>query len=200
MRYLLFLMLICIPLSLSAQGLDLTGRVSFRMQNVSYDENSDIQPDSISNTEYGKTALVPGLQQLLNVALFGRTREMDITLLADLRNNEWNKIEARNLNRISRFTLDMRIRNHEIILGDFFESMGEGFLQSREIRGFKYGLRAPSAFGDNSFVNFRIRRCCQSGNRKGGPSAGSIQTIRDGRTVSPLAGRRNIAGRCQWHI
>ncbi len=154
MRYLFLIIIIFIPVSLMAQGLDLTGRVSFRLQNISYDEVSEIKPDSISDDEYGKTILVPGLHQYLNVALFGRTREMDLTLLADLRNNSWNKLEARNLNRISRFTLNMRIRTHEIIVGDFFESMSENFIQSREIRGLKYALRTPDVFGANSFVYF----------------------------------------------
>jgi hypothetical protein len=136
-----------------AQGLDVTGRVSFRLQNTSYNENSEIKPDSISDSNYGKTTLVPGLQQSLNVALFGRTRDLDMTLLADLRNNNWNRLEPRNLNSISRFTLNMHVRTHQIILGDFFESMSESFLQSREIRGLKYGVTVPEALGGNSFIS-----------------------------------------------
>jgi len=142
------------PLLLWSQGLDLTGRISFRMQNVAYDENSEIKPDSISDDQYGKTYLVHGLQQYLNIALFGRTSNLDLTFLADLKNNEWNKLEARNLNRISRLTLSMRIRSHEIIFGDFFESLEESFIQSREIRGAKYQVQINDAFGSNSFVNF----------------------------------------------
>ena len=154
MRYLFLIIIIFIPISLMGQGLDLTGRISFRIQNVDYDETSELKPDSVSDDEYGKTTLVSGLHQHLNVALFGRTREMDLTLLADLRNNAWNKLEARNLNRISRFTLNMRFRTHELILGDYFESMSESFLQSREIRGLKYAMRAESVFGANSFISF----------------------------------------------
>ena len=116
MRYILFILIICIPIILTGQGMDLTGRISFRVQNFSYDENSDIKPDSISADEYSKTTLAPGLSQFLNVALFGRTQTMDLTLLADLKNNEWNRLAIRNLNQLSRFTLNMRISNHEIIL------------------------------------------------------------------------------------
>ena len=154
MRYWFLIIIIFLPISLMAQGLDLTGRISFRIQNVSYDETSEIKSDSVSSDDYGKTTLVPGLHQYLNVALFGRTREMDLTLLADLRNNAWNKLEGRNLNRISRFTLNIRIRTHEIILGDYFESMSESFLQSREIRGLKYATHVESVFGAKSFVSF----------------------------------------------
>jgi hypothetical protein len=136
-----------------SQVLDLTGRVSFRLQNIDYDEKSEIKPDSISDDEYGKSILIPGLHQYINVALFGRTNNLDLTLLADLRNNAWNKLESRNLNSVSRFTLNMRIHSNEIVLGDFFESMGESFLQSREIRGLKYALHAESAFGGNSFLD-----------------------------------------------
>jgi len=152
-RYLFILFIIIMPISLMAQGLDLTGRVSFRLQNIDYDEESEIKPDSISDDEYGKSILIPGLHQYINVALFGRTNNLDLTLLADLRNNAWNKLEPRNLNSVSRFTINMRIHSNEIVLGDFFESMGESFLQSREIRGLKYALRAESAFGGDSFVD-----------------------------------------------
>jgi len=153
-RYILFLIILGVPIILSGQGIDLTGRISFRVQSLSYDENSDIKPDSVSNDAYGKTTLAPGLSQFLNVALFGRTRTMDLTLLADLKNNEWNRLAVRNLNQLSRFTLNMRISNHEIILGDFFESRGESFLYSRQFRGAKYQVNTDNVFGNNTFLNF----------------------------------------------
>ncbi len=137
-------------------GLDVTGRVSMRVQNVSYDETSPIKPDSIPDDQYGKTTLIPGLQESLNLAIFGRTQNLDMTLLADLANNSWNRLEVRNLNRLSRLTFNLRVAQHEIILGDFFESLGETYIQSREIRGAKYAFIAEDLFGDGSFGDFRI--------------------------------------------
>ncbi len=137
-------------------GLDVTGRVSMRVHNLSYDETSQIKPDSIPDDQYGKTTSIPGLQQSLNLAIFGRTQDLDMTLLADLANNSWNRLEVRNLNRLSRLTLNLRLAQHEVIIGDFFESLGETFLQSREIRGARYAFIGENLFGDGSFADFRM--------------------------------------------
>ena len=151
------LLILMVVAGLKAQtGLDLTGRVSMRIQNTSYDQTSEIKPDSIPDSEYGKTTLVPGLQEYLNIALFGRTENMDMTLLADLTNNNWNRLEYRNLNRISRLSFNMHFGQHDLVLGDFFESVGETFLQSREIRGIRYDLSSDDTFGKNSFTEVKI--------------------------------------------
>jgi hypothetical protein len=136
--------------------LDITGRVSMRIQNTSYDQTSQIKPDSIPDSEYGKTTLVPGLQEYLNIALFGRTENMDMTLLADLTNNNWNKLEYRNLNRISRISFNMHFGQHDLVLGDFFESQEETFIQSREIRGIRYDLVSENTFGGGSFTEVKV--------------------------------------------
>ena len=137
-------------------GLDVTGRVSMRVHNFSYDESSQIKPDSIPDDQYSKTTAIPGLQQALNLAIFGRTQDLDMTLLADLSNNSWNRLEVRNLNRLSRLTFNLRFAQHEVILGDFFESLGETFLQSREIRGARYAFVGEDLFGAGSFADFRM--------------------------------------------
>jgi hypothetical protein len=136
---------------LGAQSaLDLTGRVSLRSENVHYDENSEILPDSIDADEYGKTTLIPGLRHRLNLALFGRTKNLDLNLLSDLEYNDWNKFNFR------RFSLDMRFSNHELMGGDFFESINETFLYSREVRGGRYRLSMDDMFGANSFVRVNV--------------------------------------------
>jgi len=152
-RLILVCLLIILPTFVIAQsGFDVTGRASLRFQNTSYDEKSKIKPDSVEASEYGKTDMIPGLQQSLNLSLFGRTKDLDLTLLADIKNNEWNSFDFKDLNSVSRLTLNMRISNHEIIVGDFFESGNDVFIQSREIRGGKYRANFPQAFGNNSFI------------------------------------------------
>lgn len=72
-------------LLLAQRAFNLTGRLSLQTLNISYDETSKIKPDSIPDDQYAKSTLVPGLQQRLNLALFGRSPHFDITLLSDLK-------------------------------------------------------------------------------------------------------------------
>jgi len=146
-------LIILLPVILFSQSnLDITGRVSMRVQNIDYDEDSKIIPDSISSEEYGKSTLIPGLQQSMNLSLFGRMQNFDFTLLSDLKNNEWNKLEFGNINSVDRVSLNLRLFNHEVILGDFYQSGNERFVQSREIRGLKYSTRIEKALGQNTFI------------------------------------------------
>jgi len=146
-------LLILLPVVLFSQSnLDITGRVSMRVQNIEYDENSKIKPDSISSDDYGKSTLIPGLQQSMNLSLFGRMQNFDFTLLSDLKNNDWNKLDFGDINSDDRFSLNLRLSNHELILGDFYQSGNERFLQSREIRGIKYTTRMDQALGQNTFI------------------------------------------------
>ncbi len=139
MKRLNWLLLVMLPGLLWAQsGFNLTGRVSLQTLNVQYDEQSKLKPDSIPDDQYAKTTLIPGLQQRLNIALFGRTKNLDITLLGDLKNNQWDQLNQ--LNRVDRLTLNIRTGLNEFILGDFFESGSDLFVQSREVRGVKIHL------------------------------------------------------------
>lgn len=142
-----------LPLFLLAQqSIDVTGRISVNTINVEYDQKSDIKPDSVAGSEYGKTTLIPGLQQTLNISLFARTQNLDISLLGDIRNNDWNKLDFNNQNSIDRLSLSLRFANHEIVLGDFYESGSEFFLQSREIRGGKVALQFDNVWNRFSFI------------------------------------------------
>ncbi len=143
--------MLALPLSLFAQSqFNLTGRISLQTMNVSYDETSDIKPDSIPDEQYAKTALIPGLQQRLNIALFGRFSHYDVTILGDLKNNPWDKLN--NFKRVDRLTLNIRNGTNELILGDFFENGSELFLQSREVRGAKLFLEN----GSNYFYQIKL--------------------------------------------
>lgn len=134
-----YLVILLMASLLLAQGaFNLTGRLSLQTLNISYDETSKIKPDSIPDDQYAKSTLVPGLQQRLNLALFGRSRHFDITLLSDLKNNQWDQLNS--FNRVDRLTLNIRHGTNELILGDFFQSGSELFVQSREMRGLKLAL------------------------------------------------------------
>ena len=144
---------ILLPLVLFSQSnLDITGRVSMRVQNIDYDEESKIKPDSINFDEYGKSTIIPGLQQSMNLSLFGRMQNFDFTLLSDLKNNDWNKLDFGDINSIDRFSLNLRLFFHELVLGDFYQSGNERFLNSREIRGLKYSTRIEEVLGQNTFI------------------------------------------------
>jgi hypothetical protein len=136
-------------------GLDITGRASIKVKNITYDQTSKILPDSIDNVTYGKTILIPGLQQGLNLALFGRTSGLDMTLLADLNNNPWNSFNIKNPASVSRLTFDLRLQKQEMVLGDFFESGSDLFIQSREIRGGRFKGQFDNLFGKNTFIEVR---------------------------------------------
>ncbi len=145
MKRLNWLLLVMLPGLLWAQsGFNLTGRVSLQTLNVQYDEQSKLKPDSIPDDQYAKTTLIPGLQQRLNIALFGRTKNLDITLLGDLKNNQWDQLNQ--LNRVDRLTLNIRTGLNEFILGDFFESGSDLFVQSREVRGVKIHLERNASW------------------------------------------------------
>jgi hypothetical protein len=153
LKRILFSALLLIPVLSAAQtGIDLTGRASLRVQQTEYDQNSEIRPDSVAADQYSKTTVIPGLQQYLNLSLFGRTRDLDLTLLADIRNNDWDRFDLKDLNSISRFTLDVKFANNHVVIGDFFESGNELLLQSREVRGAKYSLLMENAFGKNNYL------------------------------------------------
>jgi hypothetical protein len=150
-------MLILYPAIMLAQaGFDLTGRVSLRVQNTGYDQNSEIRPDSINTDQYSLTTLIPGLQQMLNISLFGRTSSMDFTFLADLKNNEWNNLKLSDFNSIPRLSLYVHWDNQDLIAGDFFDSYSELFILSREVRGGKYRLQVDDIFGKNSVLEVNI--------------------------------------------
>lgn len=134
---------------------DITGRISFRMLNVQYDEQSEIKPDSVADREYAKSTLIPGLQQSLNLAFFARTHTLDLTLLGDIQNNPWNKLNR--LEAINRLSLSARFGSeNELILGDFFESGSEFFIQSREVRGAKLYLHFNKLWNNTSFLETKV--------------------------------------------
>ena len=166
--YIIFYLLL--PIILMAQnGINITGRVSLRMINTQYEEASDIKPDSISDKEYSRTILVPGFQQSLNLALFARTATTDWTLLGDLRNDPWNELNS--IERINRLSLSTRFGSgHEIVLGDFFESGSDFFVQSREIRGGRINLKFEKLWNNNSYLytkfsGGRVERSYATGDR-----------------------------------
>ena len=134
--------------------MDITGRISMRLQNIDYDETSKIKPDSVNSEEYGKTSVIPGLQQSMNLSLFGRLQNFDFTLLSDIKNNDWNQFNFNNFNSVERISLNLRLLNHELVMGDFYQSGSERFLQSREIRGLKYSANFESILGNNTFLFF----------------------------------------------
>ena len=139
MKFLHWLVLMAVPALLWAQsGFNLTGRISLQTMNVQYDDQSLLKPDSIPDDQYAKAPLIPGLQQRLNIALFGRTKSMDITLLGDLKNNQWDQLNQ--FKRVDRLTLNIRSGLNEFVLGDFFENGSDLFIQSREVRGIKLHL------------------------------------------------------------
>jgi hypothetical protein len=123
-----------------------------RVQQMDYEEKSKIKPNSISSEEYSKTSLIPGLQQSMNLSLFGRMQNFDFTLLSDFKNNEWNGLDFNNLNSVERFSLNLRLFEHELVVGDFYQSGNEKFTQSREIRGIKYSTKTNNLFNKSSFI------------------------------------------------
>ncbi|MHB2150674.1 hypothetical protein ACX8XP_16600 [Calditrichota bacterium LG25] len=142
---LMCLIFLVVPMMLLAQGnFNITGRVSLQTLNVSYDEKSSLKPDSIPDDQYAKSTLIPGLQQRLNLALFARSRHYDITLLGDLKNNQWDRLD--NFQRVDRLTLNIRRGRNEMILGDFFQSGSDLFVQSREMRGFKLAIESGKTY------------------------------------------------------
>jgi len=149
------LLLILLPVLLVAQsGLNVTGRVSLRTINTGYDETSKLKPDSISADQYAKTTVIPGLEEALNLAIFARTSSLDITLLGDLRNNQWNQLNSfQNINRLS---LTAHFGQNEIILGDFFDSGSEFFIQSREVRGSKMKFRWNNLWASSSYAESKF--------------------------------------------
>jgi hypothetical protein len=152
MKFIYIIIILIWPILLSAQkGINVTGRVSLRMINTQYDEKSEIKPDTIVSSDYSKTTLIPGFQQNLNLALFARTASTDWTLLGDIRNDPWNELNA--IERVNRFSLSTRFGGgHEIVLGDFFESGSEFFVQSREIRGARINLKFERLWNNNSYL------------------------------------------------
>jgi len=151
-------LLLILPALLSAQKtFDLTGRISIKSTNVDYNEQSDIKPDSIDADQYGKTSLIPGFQQTMNLALFGRTKTLDMSLLGDIRNNTWNSLDPQEPNSIDRLSFSLRFDRHEIILGDFYESGSPSgfFVQSREVRGGKVHLYFDELWNKDAFFEIR---------------------------------------------
>jgi len=146
---------IIVPAFLIGQSsLNVTGRISFRTLQNSYKENSDIKPDSIPDKDYAKTFIVPGFEQRLNMAVFARTPKLDLTFLSDIRNNQWDQLNS--INRIERLTLSARFDRNEIVLGDFFDSGSEFFVQSREVRGVKADLRFSNLWNRSSYLQTKI--------------------------------------------
>lgn len=153
MKFIISYLFLFIPFFVFSQSnLDLTGRISMRIQHLDYEENSKIKPDSISSDEYSKISLIPGLQQSMNFSLFGRIQNFDFTLLSDFKNNKWNKLNFNDINSVERFSLNLRLFDHELVVGDFYQSGNEKFIQSREIRGIKYSTKINQIFNHNSFI------------------------------------------------
>jgi hypothetical protein len=170
MMSLRFILYFTITASLFAQsGIDVTGRISLRTMNTDYNEKSKLKQDSIPADQYSKTTLIPGLQQSLNLALFARTSSLDITLLGDLKNDDWNRLNS--FERINRLSLNARFGgNHELIVGDFFETGSEFYIQSREIRGGKLHLVFDNLWNNHSYLETditggRIERAFAIGDR-----------------------------------
>ncbi|KAA3613190.1 MAG: hypothetical protein D8M58_12855 [Calditrichaeota bacterium] len=155
MKKYLILLLVLPTLILAQKSVDVTGRVSLSTLNFDYDEKSEIKPDTVSSKDYGKTTLIPGLSQSLNLSIFARTQDFDVSLLGDIRNNDWNTLDFSSHNDIDRLSLSLRISNHEVVLGDFYESGSEFFLQSREIRGGKVKLAFDNVWSRKSFFEFK---------------------------------------------
>ena len=156
MKIVIILMILLIPVvSFPQKAVDVTGRISYRVLRTQYDEESAIKPDSIPESEYGKGTLIPGLQQSLNLALFARSRGLDITLLGDIRHDPWNELNQ--LERLQRLSLSARFGlNNELVLGDFFESGSEFFIQSREVRGGKLFLQFNNLWNNRSSLETKI--------------------------------------------
>lgn len=145
-----------IPLFVFGQkSIDITGRASLNMEYFDYSDKSAIKPDSISSKEYSKTYHIPGFRQFLNLSIFARTRNLDISLLSDIRNNSWDQFQFDDHKSVDRFTLNFRFKENEIILGDFFESGSEYFVQSRAIRGAKMDFRFNNLWNKNAYINFK---------------------------------------------
>ena len=145
------LLLLILSGTILAQGMDVTGRVSLRVFNVDYDERSEFNPDS---SDYGKTTLIPGWQQYLNMAIFARTSKMDISLLGDIRNDKWKPLDS--YKNIERLTLSARFSGHEIVLGDYFESGSELYVFSRDIRGTKLDFLFNELWNRRTYLHTRV--------------------------------------------
>ncbi len=150
MKHILYFLFL--PLLLIAQGLDVTGRISVRTTQTQYNETSQIKPDSIADEDYSKASLIPGLQENFNLAIFARTSRLDMTLLGDLSNNVWNRFDIKDLKTVNRLSFTTRFDRHEIVLGDFFESGSEMFIQSREVRGGKVHLYFENLWNAKAFI------------------------------------------------
>ncbi len=148
-----YLLLLLVSSALWAQkSIDFSGRVSVNTLNTVYDESSPIKPDSVADETYGKTTLIPGLSQFVNLALFARTSTLDISLLGDIRNNSWNRLDFSNQNTIDRLSLAVRYGEHELVLGDFYQTGSDFFIQSREIRGGRLNLNFGRLWSSRSFL------------------------------------------------
>ncbi|RMH62726.1 MAG: hypothetical protein D6677_09060 [Calditrichaeota bacterium] len=155
MRNIIFILMATVSV-LWAQKIDISGRISLNALNTQYDETSQIKPDSVSDETYGKTTLIPGLSQNLNLALFARTSTLDISLLGDIRNNRWNVLSLSNQNTIDRLSLAVRFGNHEITLGDFYVSGSDLFMQSREMRGGRAVFKFNRIWSSRSFMEVSV--------------------------------------------
>lgn len=155
MKYLLVAIILSLPLvTLAQKTLDITGRVSLGSKNTQYDQVSEIKPDSIAAKDYAKSSLIPGWQQYLSVALFARSRLVDIALLSELRNNAWDRLDS--WDRLDRLSLSLRFGKNEIVLGDYFETGSEFFIQSREVRGLKVHWTQDDLWGRGYFWETRL--------------------------------------------
>lgn len=160
MKIILIIILLVPLITFGQKSIDITGRVSSNTLYFDYREKSAIKPDSISSNEYGKTSLIPGLHQQINLAIFARTKDLDISLLSDMRVNKWDKLEFSGSDfgsfldqrSIDRFSLNMRFLTHEVTLGDFYQSGSEFFIQSREIRGGKASFTFEKLWNRKSFL------------------------------------------------
>jgi hypothetical protein len=178
MKRILILSVLLFPLLSAAQkAIDITGRVSSNTLYFDYDEKSKIKPDTVSSDTYGKASLIPGLQQQINLSIFARTKDLDISLLSDFRVNKWDEFDLGNdfgqfldQKSLERFSLNMRFFNHEVILGDFYESGSEFFIQSREMRGAKANFNFERLWNRKSFLEIntvigRTQRAVAQGER-----------------------------------
>ena len=58
---------------------------------------------------------------------------VDITLLGDIRNDDWNQLAIGDYSTVERLTLSARFKRNELVLGDYFMAVSDLFLQSLQI-------------------------------------------------------------------
>jgi hypothetical protein len=129
-----FVLIISLLCGLSAQDFEVSGRATIVNDFTDYNENSRFGTDSIPF--YSKTNLFNGNNQVLNLSLFGRKRDLEFQFQSDIsRYNNWKDL---NFNDLERLTLLVSNDNFRLNIGDFYEFRSEEFMANREVRGAKF--------------------------------------------------------------